>query len=796
MKKSVLKTGGGLLAVGCALAFTPCARAAEFYVSTSGSDSNSGTLAAPFATPQKGLAVMAAGDTVFVRGGTYNLSTQVKTVVAGTAANYNKLSAFPGEKPVFNFASTAAGTKGLYVSKDYWHVTGIEVANATDNGIIVAGSGFSIVEGCVVHDCNNDGIRLGSSSSGGVAHHTLILNCDSYRNFQAASGGNNGDGFSSKAGTGEGNIFRGCRAWNNSDDGWDFYDNVSMTITLENCWAFANGINLWGVSNFSGNGNGFKLGGASTSAQPVLKNCVAFDNVHDGFDQNYNHGGATLYNCTGFHNGVNFQFPIAPTVGVDVLKNNVSHNGPVIINGTAQLTANSWQGFTVTDADFASVNSSTATAPRNADYSLPNLPFLHLVAGSDLIDAGVNVGLPFNGSAPDLGAYEFAGGTPPPNPPAAPSSLTASAISSSQINLAWVDNANNESTFSVERSVGGNPFASIATLNANTTSYQDTGLAASTAYSYRVRASNGGGSSAYSNTGSATTAAGSTSAPATPTGLSATAGNAQVVLTWNASSAATSYTIKRATVSGGPYTVVGSSPSTGFTNTGLSNGTTYFYVVSAVNAGGESANSSSVSATPTAPTGGGTTLTVTSTATEDGRIVESSEGSNSGGSTNSADATPDALRTGDDASNRQYKTILSFDTSAIPDGATIVSATLRLRRGSSTGINPFTTHGTLVVDLKGGTGFSNSPSVQTGDFQAPADATQVATLSPANANGDESSGPLNAAGRGLINKTGKTQLRVYFSVDDNNNSSADYIGWYSGNDATPANRPVLEVTYQ
>lgn len=177
-------------------------------------------------------------------------------------------------------------------------------------------------------------------------------------------------------------------------------------------------------------------------------------------------------------------------------------------------------------------------------------------------------------------------------------------------------------------------------------------------------------------------------------------------------------------------------------------------------------------------------------------MLESSESSNTGGSTNSSDATVEALRTGDDASDRQFKTFLSFDTSSIPDGATITSATLRLRRGSVTGTNPFTTHGSLLVDLKGGTGFSNSVSLQTGDFQAAADASAVATMSAANANGDLSSGVLNATGRGLINKTGKTQLRVYFSLDDNDDTSADYVGWYSGNDATATNRPTLEITYQ
>src|SRR5207245_10221200 len=90
--------------------------------------------------------------------------------------------------------------------------------------------------------------------------------------------------------------------------------------------------------------------------------------------------------------------------------------------------------------------------------------------------------------------------------------------------------------------------------------------------------------------------------PAPPTNVTATAGNAQVTLGWSASSGATGYNVKRSTVSGGPYTTVNSPTTTGYTDSGLTNGTTYYYVVTAVNAGGESANSSQVSATPTAGT--------------------------------------------------------------------------------------------------------------------------------------------------------------------------------------------------
>ena len=82
--------------------------------------------------------------------------------------------------------------------------------------------------------------------------------------------------------------------------------------------------------------------------------------------------------------------------------------------------------------------------------------------------------------------------------------------------------------------------------------------------------------------------------------MTATAGNGQVGLSWSASSGATSYNVKRSTTSGGPYTTIASPTTTSYTNTGLTNGTTYYYVVSAVNTAGESANSSQVSATPTA----------------------------------------------------------------------------------------------------------------------------------------------------------------------------------------------------
>src|SRR5689334_21142533 len=95
-----------------------------------------------------------------------------------------------------------------------------------------------------------------------------------------------------------------------------------------------------------------------------------------------------------------------------------------------------------------------------------------------------------------------------------------------------------------------------------------------------------------------------------------------------------------------------------------------------------------------------TQVTFTSAAAQDGWVLESSETSNAGGSIDSTASTTSALRVGDATSDRQYKSVVSFDTSSIPDGATILSATLRLRRGTSSGTSPFTTHGTCWADVQ------------------------------------------------------------------------------------------------
>ncbi|MGE5249130.1 MAG: hypothetical protein ACM3QS_02855, partial [Bacteroidota bacterium] len=148
---------------------------------------------------------------------------------------------------------------------------------------------------------------------------------------------------------------------------------------------------------------------------------------------------------------------------------------------------------------------------------------------------------------------------------------------------------------------------------------------------------------------------------------------------------------------------------------------------------------------------------------------------------------------GDNAANKQYRSILSFNTAGIPDGAVITKVVLKIRGAGVSGANPFTTHGNLLVDIRKGA-FANSSALQTLDFQAAANKPGVMyfTNNPVNS---WYSRALPSTGFIYINKGGLTQFRLRFALDDNNDSGADYIKFASGNYTTAAYRPVLVVEY-
>ncbi len=173
-----------------------------------------------------------------------------------------------------------------------------------------------------------------------------------------------------------------------------------------------------------------------------------------------------------------------------------------------------------------------------------------------------------------------------------------SASGSTAIEVSWAPKSAPITHYAVRYRVYGQTWIVAAShIPGTVTTHTLTGLTPSTQYEVTVRPSNGDGNGAWSSA-SVLTLEGAPQVPAVPTALNATAGDRQVALNWSASSGATSYNVKRATSSGGPYTTVSSPTTNSHTDTSLTNGTTYSYVVSAVNAAGESGNSSQVSATP------------------------------------------------------------------------------------------------------------------------------------------------------------------------------------------------------
>ncbi|MEM7351890.1 MAG: FG-GAP-like repeat-containing protein [Acidobacteriota bacterium] len=188
-------------------------------------------------------------------------------------------------------------------------------------------------------------------------------------------------------------------------------------------------------------------------------------------------------------------------------------------------------------------------------------------------------------------------------------------------------------------------------------------------------------------------------------------------------------------------------------------------------------------------------VTLISIAAHDGRIRESSEDSNVGGTTRSSNSNNRALRVGDAGKDRQRKSFVSFDTSQVPAAAVVTSANLRLRRGRVTGTNPFTTHGACRVDVQTG-GFGGDVALASSDFQATATVVGSATMSNPLSNGDWSEGSLDAAGLAAIDRSGVTQMRIYFDLDDNDDGSSDFVGYYSGEHSNADNHPQLVVTYQ
>ena len=246
------------------------------YVSPSGSASAAGTVSAP-TTLATAITKVAAGGTIYMRGGTYNSSTTITIAPGndGTSSARKTLSAYPGETPVLNFSAMAeaSANRGLQLNANYWRVYGIVVEYAGDNGIFVGGSN-NIIERTVTRYNRDSGLQISRIASDTAQAlwpaNNLILSAESHDNADAD--GENADGFAAKLTVGTGNVFRYCVSHNNIDDGWDLYTKSDTgaigPVTIENSMAYSNGTLSNGTVNANGDRNGFKLGGEEHRGQP------------------------------------------------------------------------------------------------------------------------------------------------------------------------------------------------------------------------------------------------------------------------------------------------------------------------------------------------------------------------------------------------------------------------------------------------------------------------------------------------------------------------------------------------
>lgn len=238
----------------------------------------------------------APGRTILLKGGTYALDKTVivERGVNGTADAKIYMIADPeaATRPVLDFQGRCAG---MILAGDYWYFQGFDVTRSANaqKGIQVSGS-YNTVDNVMTYRNGNTGLQISRYKSTDNwedwPSHNLILNCTSYLNADA--GYEDADGFAAKLTVADGNVFDGCIAAYNADDGWDLFAKVETgaigQVTIQNSVAFKNGyvLDANGQEVDAGNGNGFKMGGSSISGRHILRNSVSFGNKAKGIDSN------------------------------------------------------------------------------------------------------------------------------------------------------------------------------------------------------------------------------------------------------------------------------------------------------------------------------------------------------------------------------------------------------------------------------------------------------------------------------------------------------------------------------
>ena len=396
-------------------------QAADYYVAPDGNDRAAGTLVSPWRSIMRAQENAKSGDTIYFRGGRYIYTTGVNACATRTdtvnAVTLDKSGrehqpirywAVKGETPIFDFSGMKddCRVKGFNVTGSWLHLKGLEVTGAPQQpqnrlnheswGIWINGS-HGIFERLNLHHNMGPGLFI---KDGG---DNLVLNTDSHHNYDpytSNGAGQSADGFGAHISAGHpGNVFHGCRAWANSDDGFDLIHAFSP-VTIEYSWAWQHGY-LPGthMSLAAGNGNGIKAGGyggrfMAGGVRHVVRYSVAFDNKAAGFYANHHTVPLDFISNTAFDNGADYDMlgaaPDGSPIALGNLRNNIAFGGRLTAHTDGlEMAGNSWTlPVPVTQADFQDVSERGWNAPRQADGSLPVLRSFRLRPGSRLRGMG------------------------------------------------------------------------------------------------------------------------------------------------------------------------------------------------------------------------------------------------------------------------------------------------------------------------------------------------------------------------------------------------------------------------
>jgi RNA polymerase sigma factor (sigma-70 family) len=346
---------------------------ADYFVAPDGSDANDGTRAHPFATIGKAVAKVRPGQTIALRGGIYEPTTDVRIETSGTATKRITLSNYRDEQPVIDAAGVPDGRWAVTHLGDYWTVQGLEIKNSHTQAYVCVSCRGMVFQRLSLHDNVQGGLLL----RGNDTVDNQVLDSDFYGNHDPASARQAGVGVGVRFGLGRGNVLRGNRAYDNGDNGFD-QGGFGSPVTVEFNWAWGNGRDHWNMPGWTSAASGFALGGGSPApaAAHVVRQNASWDNAAHGFSDDENPAAIRLNRNTAWRNAdAGFSMRVA---AAQLTANVAVGNGtPAFLTAAARATGNTWnQASPPTAAIFRSTDPAKATGPRNPDGSLPSTTFL------------------------------------------------------------------------------------------------------------------------------------------------------------------------------------------------------------------------------------------------------------------------------------------------------------------------------------------------------------------------------------------------------------------------------------